>query len=306
MTLEQLRIFVAVAERQHLTAAAAVLNLTPSAVSAAIRALEDRHGLQLFHRIGRRIERTEAGTIFLDEARATLTRAAAAEQTLAELSGLTRGTLRIETSQTIGSYWLPPRLARFHDRYPAITLDTAFGNTQTVARAVLTGAAELGLIEGAIDEPALAGRVVAEDRLILVGAPGHPLSAEARVTAGMLGRQRWVMREPGSGTRSELEAALGRHGLAAGDLDIALDLPSNEALCSAVEASTLVAVVSELVAAPRLAAGRLIRLGFALPPRTFSLVRHKERHRTKAALAFEATLDDAISDASSPVPASKG
>lgn len=291
MTLEQLRIFVAVAERQHLTAAAAALNLTPSAVSAAIRALESRHGLQLFDRIGRRIERTEAGTIFLDEARATLARAAAAEQTLAELSGLTRGTLRIETSQTIGSYWLPPRLTRFHDRYPAITLDTAFGNTQTVARAVLTGTAELGLIEGAIDEPALASRVVAEDRLILVGAPGHALAGQAMVTVGMLARQRWAMREPGSGTRSELETALGRHGLAAGSLEIALGLPSNEALCSAVEASTLVAVVSELVAAPRLAAGRLVRLAFVLPPRTFSLVRHRERHRSRAALAFEATLD---------------
>lgn len=292
MTLEQLRIFVAVAERQHLTAAAEVLNLTPSAVSAAIRALEARHGIALFHRIGRRIERTEAGTIFLDEARATLARAAMAEQTLAELGGLKRGALHIAASQTIGSYWLPPRLTLFHDRHPAIALDTVFGNTQTVAEAVLDGTADLGLIEGALDQPALANRVVAVDRLILVGAPGHPLAEQPAVDAKALAAQRWVMREAGSGTRSELEAALARHGLSAGDLNIALDLPSNEALCSAVEAGTLVAVVSELVAAPRLAAGRLVRLGFALPPRAFSLVRHKERHRTAASRAFEAMLDE--------------
>ena len=58
MTLEQLRIFVAVAEREHLTQAADALNLTPSAVSSAIRVLEERYGIALFHRTGRRIELT--------------------------------------------------------------------------------------------------------------------------------------------------------------------------------------------------------------------------------------------------------
>ena len=62
MTLEQLRIFVAVAEREHVTAAARVLNLTQSAVSAAIAALEARYAVKLFDRVGRRVELTEAGT----------------------------------------------------------------------------------------------------------------------------------------------------------------------------------------------------------------------------------------------------
>jgi hypothetical protein len=70
MTLEQLRIFVAVAERQHVTRAAEALNLAQSAASAAIAALESQHGTQLFHRVGRGIELTEAGRLFLEEARA--------------------------------------------------------------------------------------------------------------------------------------------------------------------------------------------------------------------------------------------
>ena len=70
MTLEQLRIFVAVAEREHLTQAADALHLTPSAVSSAVRVLEDRYGIALFHRTGRRIELTEAGLAFLPEAKA--------------------------------------------------------------------------------------------------------------------------------------------------------------------------------------------------------------------------------------------
>src|ERR1700741_461652 len=91
MTLEQLRIFVAVAERQHVTRAAEALNLTQSSASAAVAALESRHGTRLFHRVGRGIELTEAGRLFLGEAKAVLARAEAAELALAELGGLKRG-----------------------------------------------------------------------------------------------------------------------------------------------------------------------------------------------------------------------
>ena len=77
MTLEQLRIFVAVAERCHVTRAAEALNMAQSAVSAAVSALEGRHGATLFHRVGRGIALTEAGALFLGEARAVLARAEA-------------------------------------------------------------------------------------------------------------------------------------------------------------------------------------------------------------------------------------
>src|SRR5690348_2953378 len=105
MTLEQLRVFVAVAERQHMTRAAESLHLAQSAVSAAIAALEARHGAKLFHRVGRGIELTEAGALFLNEARAVLARAEAAELVLSELGGLQRGTLAIHASKTIASSW---------------------------------------------------------------------------------------------------------------------------------------------------------------------------------------------------------
>src|SRR5579872_3720550 len=118
MTLDQLRVFVAVAERQHVTRAAEALNLAQSAASAAIATLEARHGVPLFHRVGRGIELTEAGRMFLVEARAVLGRAAHAELALAEYGGMQRGTLRLVASQTIASYWLPSRLAAFHARHP--------------------------------------------------------------------------------------------------------------------------------------------------------------------------------------------
>ena len=157
MTLEQLRVFVAVAERQHVTRAAEALNLAQSAASAAIAALEARHGTKLFNRVGRGIELTEAGTVFLAEARAVLARAEAAELILAELGGLQRGTLAIQASQTIASYWLPRHLVAFRRAYPAIDIRLAVGNTAQVAAAIHDGAAELGFVEGATDDRCWSG-----------------------------------------------------------------------------------------------------------------------------------------------------
>jgi len=108
MTLEQLRIFVAVAERQHVTEAARALNLAQSAASHAIAALEARHDTKLFNRVGRRIELTEAGQVFLTEARAVLAHVEVAELALSEFGNLERGTLSIQASQTIAGYWLRP------------------------------------------------------------------------------------------------------------------------------------------------------------------------------------------------------
>jgi len=79
VTLDQLRIFVAVAEWQHVTHAAEALNLAQSAASHAIASLEDRHQTKLFNRIGRHIELTDAGQAFLKEARAVLATVEAAE-----------------------------------------------------------------------------------------------------------------------------------------------------------------------------------------------------------------------------------
>lgn len=283
MTLEQLRIFVGVAEREHMTAAARALNVTQSAASAAIAALEERHAIKLFHRVGRGITLTEAGRLFLTEARGVLARAGAAEHVLKELGGLRRGTLRVVASQTIAAYWLPPILSAFHARYPAIAIDLAIGNTGQAAARVRDGEADLGIVEGEIDDPALAHWPIGEDRLLLVGAAPFPA---VPIDAAWLRQARWVQREPGSGTRSTLDGYLLARGIDPATLDIALVLPSNESVRTAVEAGAGVAVLSALVVAPTIAAGTLHAAPIAFDPRLFFGLRHKERYRTKAADAL--------------------
>ncbi|WP_419729894.1 LysR family transcriptional regulator [Lichenicola sp.] len=290
MTLEQLRIFVAVAEREHVTEAARALNLTQSAISNAIAALEERHAVRLFDRVGRGIVLNATGRSFLGEARGVLARAQAAEAALADMGGLRRGRLAIFASQTIAGYWLPRRLAAFHLRYPGIALDVAIGNTREAAAAVLEGAAELGFVEGEIDAPGLERSVIGVDRLLLLLPPDHPLAGKAVLSVAELRALTWVLRERGSGTRSSLEAALRAAGVAAGDLQVAMTLPSNEAVLAAAEAGAGATALSESVVVAALAAGRLARAGFDLPERSFRLLRHEARYRSKAADAFVAEL----------------
>lgn len=286
LTLEQLRVFVAVAERQHMTRAAEALNLAQSAASAAISALEQRHGAKLFHRVGRGIALTEAGTVFLPEARAVLARAEAAELVLSELGGLKRGTLSVQASQTIASYWLPRHLVAFRRAHPGVEISLGIGNTAQVAAAVHDGAAELGFVEGAVEDPTLGLVPVARDQLVIVVAPDHPWAASRQVEARMLPDIEWVLREPGSGTRSVFEAAWDAFGLSPRALRVALELPSNEAVRGAVEAGMGATALSASVAAPSLEAGLLTRIEFSLPDRPFNVISRGDRYRSRAAEAL--------------------
>jgi DNA-binding transcriptional LysR family regulator len=194
LTLEQLRIFVAVAERQHVTQAARSLNLAQSAASHAIAALESQHDTKLFDRVGRRIELTEAGHVFLAEARAVLARAEAAELALSEFGGLKRGTLSVQASQTIASYWLPRHLVAFRQVYPRIQIRLAIGNTAQVAAAVESGRAELGFVEGAVESEHFASTPIARDQLVVVVGPEHPWGGRDRLTCGDLAESEWILR----------------------------------------------------------------------------------------------------------------
>ena len=297
MTLEQLRIFVAVAEREHVTQAARALHLTQSAVSAAVSALESRYATQLFNRIGRRIELTQAGRLFLAEARAVLGRAAAAETALADLTGLKRGALAIAASQTVANYWLPPLMQRYRAAHPGIALSLSIGNTETVAAMVSDGIADFGFVEGDVANLALSVVPVGDDELVLVTSPALAPAKRRPLTAGELGKMRWVFRERGSGTRAIFETALSDLGVAVAELNIVLELPSNEAVRTAVEHGAGAAALSRLAVQPALAAGSLVALPLDLPKRQFFALRHNERWASHAEREFFAMI------APGPIPA---
>ncbi len=129
---------------------------------------------------------TATGKAFLVEAKSILSRVAAAETVLDDLAGLQRGHLALAASQTIANYWLPAFIHRFNEAHPAITLQLSIGNTEQVASLVREGSADLGFVEGRVDDPLLVPQAVAEDELVLVGPVGHALCDGKPVTVRCL------------------------------------------------------------------------------------------------------------------------
>jgi DNA-binding transcriptional LysR family regulator len=282
MTLDQLRIFVAVADRGHVTRAAAALGITQSAASAAIAALESRYRSRLFNRVGRGIELTETGRQFLQEARAVLDRASVARSVLEDLAGSPTGAILIAASHTIASYWLPRRLAAFHAANPGVRLDVVIRNTREVESAVADGEAHLGLVEGPTQHRSLARLRVDTDRPLLVVAADHPPLPRNKLGQIDLRAIPWVIREEGSGTRRVLEDLAAHEGLSLDDLNIFLVLPGNEAIREAVEAGAGATIISEHVVASALTVGTLRAHPIDLPQRDFVVLQHRDRHASIA------------------------
>ena len=148
------------------------------------------------------------------------------------------------------------------------------------------------MIEGTIDEPALRVEKVADDRLVLVVHRDHPWSTRSPTKWKDFCSTPWVLREPGSGTRAMFEAALKENGIPLSDLDISLELPSNEAVLAATISGAGTTAISELAAVSALRSRMATVVPFELPMRSFYLVRHRERHLAPAAAAFASALTE--------------
>lgn len=278
MTLDQLKIFVEVAERGHVTQAAEALGLSQSAVSSAIATLEGKYRIRLFDRVGRGIRLTGNGKVFLREARAVLNRAAMAKSILQDLAGQP-GPVAIGASQTIAAHWLPRRLATLQAANPRVRLDVVIGNTRDIETAVVEGKVDIGLIEGPTQNQALMRQHIDFDQLVLVVGSHQPspVSASGRID---LRAVNWVVREAGSGTRRGLEDLALLEGLSLDDLSISLVLPANEAVREAIEAGAGATIISRHVVASAIEEGRLREIPVNLPKREYALILHRERHMT--------------------------
>ena len=294
MTFEQLRIFVEVARLQHLTKAAANLRLTQSAVSAAIKALENRYDVKLFDRVGRSLSLNPVGKAFLVEAKEVLHRVQMAESMLSSASDLSSGELNVMASRTAGTYWLPAHLSRFKQRFPGIRLKIAIGNSEEVAKAVLAGSVEIGIVEAPMDEVPHEGMTwfqVKEDEMIVVVAAGHPL-ADGNAVISSLGKISWDLREHGPVTRSVFDRLLASKGVAATSVSIEMEFPDNQAVICAVEAGFGATLISRAAVASAIEQGRLVPVNISPIPRPYFLLRHAGRYRTKAADVFERQILD--------------
>jgi DNA-binding transcriptional LysR family regulator len=255
--LPHLDTFAKAAEAGNFTAAARALGLTQASVSQRVQALEQLLGVPLFERHGGRVVLTEAGHRLHGYAQRIL---ALHGEALRELTGRQAplaGELSLAASSVPGDFLLPDLLARFRERHPHIQVRAAVTDSRQVLHQVEQGQAHLGLVGGKAESPHLEYRCFACDRLVLIVPSGHPWGRRKRVPLDQLCAQPLIVREGGSGSRWCLEQALSRAGKSFQDLDIALELGSNEAIKEAVLRGLGLAVLSEHAVRQEVEGGKL-------------------------------------------------
>src|SRR5205085_6646671 len=229
MNLHYLRVFLTVAEYEHITRAAEELIISQPAVTKTIQHLEQEVGLELIERHGRRIALTHAGQVLHNYARRVFALEREMEDALAALRDVDAGEITLAASTTTGVYLLPPIVARYRARYPHVNLHMTILNSSEIVEQTLNWNLDFGLVEGeAANLPAeLKVEVFEHDELVLVVAPRHPWRERQNLQPQELRDGELLLREQGSGIREVIEHALRLHNVQVRPL---LTVPDNEAI----------------------------------------------------------------------------
>lgn len=197
MTLTQLEIFSRVAELAGFTSAATRLGISQSAVSHAIKSLEQELGVELFRRHQAQVELTDIGRQLLLRARAMLGLAATLEQEAADARGMKRGTLRIGSFGPTSSTRLLPRiLEEYRQEYPGIEVHIDEGPDRQVLQWLEERRIDLGFV--VLPEERFHTFALLEDQLVALIPATHALAREPQVRLDQLCHDPFVLTEAGS------------------------------------------------------------------------------------------------------------
>jgi DNA-binding transcriptional LysR family regulator len=271
-SLEQVRSFVAVAEHEHISKAAASLFLTQGAVTQQVRHFERAVGLQLLERDGRGVRLTDAGRTLAVACRAALRSVQVLEDSAQSMKSLQAGSLHLGASPTCASYYLPARLAGFTKQHPGIKLSMTVEPSAEINRQVIAGALDCGLIEGTPD-PELIAVVLDQDELILVAHRDHRLAALRRVNSAELARHRYLGRGPTWAAEQNVRDMIGE----AFDQSETLNLGHPEYVRAAALAGLGYAALPRLAVEADLDSGSLKRLPGRASFRAITAIRRRDQ-----------------------------
>ncbi|MGV8873388.1 MAG: LysR family transcriptional regulator [Rhodococcus sp. (in: high G+C Gram-positive bacteria)] len=215
MELRQLEYFVAVAEEANFTRAAARVHISQSGVSAQIRALERELGAELIDRSGGTATLTTAGQAALTQARATLAAAGSVRQSVDDVAGLLRGSLRIGMVTACTVPQLFDALAHFHSAHPGVELALQEDNSDRLVSDVRSGDMDLALVGVANRIPdGLDSVIISEERIVAAVPRDHPLAELDSATLAQVCEHPIVALPVGTGIRSVFDRDCSGVGLA--------------------------------------------------------------------------------------------
>ena len=252
--LTDLRLFIVVASEANLTRAAALQHLSLAAASARIKALETQAGVPLLHREARGVRLTPPGQAFLHHAREMLRQTELMRTDLQEYGSGLRGHVRVFANTTAVTDFLPEILPAFLAAHPRVNIDLQEKPNAEIARSVVDGRADLGIVAGSVDLMGLEAIHFSTDRLVLVTPRKHRLAKRRRVPFAETLAEDMIGMHHGSTLQDFLTQQADRLGL---HLKLRIQLSNFDAMCRMVAAGVGVGIVPESAARRNLQAMEL-------------------------------------------------
>lgn len=293
MSYTHLRTFHAVAEQRGFTAAARALGIGQPTVTTQVRELEERYGVELLLRLGRRVELTEAGRALLELTRRMVSLHQEADELLSSSGRLQSGHLRLAA---VGPFHATEMIAAFRRRWPAIEITVLLGNSDQTLGRLLDLQADVAILAHAVDDRRVHTIPYRTHEVVLFVNGDHPWFERDRIQMEELAGQDFVLRERGSTTRRAFEAALERTGVV---INPVLEIGSREGVWKAVERGLGISVVAdfEFVPHPNL---RTIRFEDCSVRTEYRIACLLERQRSRKIRAFVDSVFEAAADRQSP------
>jgi LysR family transcriptional regulator, low CO2-responsive transcriptional regulator len=284
-TLHQLRIFHAVAQHNSFARAAEALHLSPPTLSLQVKQLSETVGQPLFEQLGKKIYLTAAGRTLSEACADIEARMERLSEDLEALQGIERGSLKLAILTTV-KYTVPKLLGGFCAAHPGIDVAMVVGNRENLLQRLVANLDDLCIMGQPPEQMNLVSESFADNPLVVVAPPGHPLAGKRRIAPRRLAQEPFILREPGSGTRLTAENYFASQGVS---LRNRLEVGSNEAIKQTVAGGLGLAVLSSHTVVAELALGELVQLdvqGFPLI-RRWHVVYPRGKRLSAAALAFK-------------------
>lgn len=285
VTFRQLKVFEAVARLLSYTKAAKELYLTQPAVSMQIKQLEENTGLPLLEQIGKKVHLTEAGREMYHYARKMARELDEASAIMEQLKGLETGRLEVTVATTANAF-ATRMLSKFNKLHEGSTVSLDVTNRERLLQQLVDNEKDIAIMGRPPEDADLVTEPFADNPLVVIAAPDHPLVSKQPIPLYMLQDQTFVVREKGSGTRTAMQRFFEEHNLS---ITSSMEMNENEAIKQAVQAGMGLGVVSIHTIELELETKRLVILNVEDFPimRHWYLVHRKEKRLSPITQAFK-------------------
>lgn len=246
VTLRQLSTFEAVARLRSFSAAANEMCVSQPTVSKQIKALHEEIGLTLVEQIGKKVFLTEAGQELYATCAEWLNTWGRFEQTIANLKGMKQGKLKI-SAVTTTKYFMPRILGPFCSQFPNIDISLGVVNRDQLLERLSRNEDDLYIMGVPPEDIDVEAEAFLDNPLVVLAPATHPLANKKKIPFKQLGKEQFLARERGSGTRITVERIFAERDT---PLNIRMELGSNEAIKQAVIGGLGLGLLSQSTLSP--------------------------------------------------------